>query len=200
MFELLLQGERAWKAQLPAGLYSLALPEGGIDIPHAVDALLLGRPGALRQLKAEPSIVLPQWGGLISNLRLWENIILPRWYHAPPLAAECEAQLLALVEQLLPQVPDVAAWLHRTVFSVPAEERALAGLLRSLLAPAPWIWIEADWQSSLPPATCERAFDLLQQVLREQQRLAIVFACDTQAANAMSAWQGRACTLEWNLA
>lgn len=199
MFELSYQSGRSWRAELPPGLHRLVLPDQDVLQPALVDAVLRGQSSALtlRGLGVGDHILLPQSGGLISNLRLWENIALPRWYHGAGVGEEQEQRLLDWVRRLLPQVNDATAWLHQTVGQAQPEDLALAGMLRALLAAAPCIWIEADWRGSLSSVEMQLSLLILNEVLAGQQRLALVYAPDAQALNAMTAWQLEAHEIDW---
>lgn len=199
MFELSYQSSRNWRAELPPGLHRLVLPDQDVLQPALVDAVLRGQSSALTLpgLGVGGHILLPQSGGLISNLRLWENIALPRWYHGAGVGEEQEQRLLDWVRRLLPHVNDATAWLHQTVGQAQPEDLALAGMLRALLAAAPCIWIEADWRGSLSSVEVQLSMLILNEVLAGQQRLALVYAPDAQALNAMMAWQLEALEIDW---
>lgn len=199
MFELAYQSSRAWRAELLPGLHRLVLPDLDVLQPALVDAVLQGESAALRLPELHPGdhILLPQNGGLISNLRLWENIALPRWYHGAGVGDDQEQRLLGWVRRLLPHVEDATEWLHQTVGQALPEELALAGMLRALLSPAPCIWIEADWRGSLSSVEMQLSLLILNEVLAAEQRLALVYAPDAQALNAMAAWQTEANEIDW---
>ena len=44
--------------------------------------------------------VVPADGGMISNLKAWENLLLPAWYHRGLTAAQAERPVAAIFEQL----------------------------------------------------------------------------------------------------
>ncbi len=44
--------------------------------------------------------VVPRDGGFISNLKVWENVALPAWYHRAAPIAEIEARMTALFGEL----------------------------------------------------------------------------------------------------
>lgn len=72
-------------------------------------------------------------GGLISNLKVWENVTLPLWYHTKRDAAETEIS----VEYWLPLLgldPTVfAEFMAAPPHSIQPWQRKLAGLLRALV-------------------------------------------------------------------
>lgn len=199
MFELLWQSQVRKRARLQPGLWRFEPPRPGVAVGTLVDAVLRGQGADMACLPAAPvqHVLLPQNGGLISNLRLWENTVLPRWFHGGALSDADEQRLLGWVVQLMPQQTEPARWLHQTVGQTSVEERALAGLLRTLMAPAPWIWLEADWLLSLDPAHVRPALDLLAAETAAAQRVVLVHAPDAQAAQAMAGWSSVTLTIDW---
>ena len=89
----------------------------------------------LENLGAQPgAAIVPHNGGLISNLPVWDNIVLPAQYHAIPvpggledgvisLLAQCDLSGAAAVEAFLLKLPD-----QLTLF-----EKRLAGFVRAML-------------------------------------------------------------------
>ncbi len=76
---------------------------------------------------------IPANGGVISNLKTWENITLPLWYHNKRQAKSTEE---TLARWLLELGMDKAVW--ETFMASPAgrltpDEHKIAGLLRGLL-------------------------------------------------------------------
>ncbi|HEY6094391.1 MAG TPA: ATP-binding cassette domain-containing protein [Gallionellaceae bacterium] len=104
----------------------------GEQLPVQGSVLLQGVP----VVAAQPGSVgwVPAAGGLISNLKAWENVTLPLWYHGKRRQlSETEAAIAVLLGELgMPQ----AEW-ERFMASPAARlsppERKLAGLMRGLL-------------------------------------------------------------------
>lgn len=88
-------------------------------------------------------------GVLISNLRVWENLALPAWYHHDEGPGQLEP---ALRELLLPLGWDNER-LHGFLESLPqvlsAADRRVAQLLRCLLAEPALVLADADWWRQL---------------------------------------------------
>ncbi len=107
----------------------------GEETPAAGSILFLGRP--LEQ--SEPGQIgwVPAHGGLISNLKTWENVTLPLWFHGKRLPPDTDAILARWLTAL---GLDGGAWtdfMARPPAQLKPLERKLAGLLRGLvLAPA----------------------------------------------------------------
>jgi len=72
-------------------------------------------------------------GGLISNLKVWENVSLPLWYHSKRDVVETE-QNVEYWLNLLGIKPDAyAEFMAAPPFSLDPWQRKLAGLLRALV-------------------------------------------------------------------
>lgn len=93
--------------------------------PAAWQALRVSRPGRVGWVAGS--------GGLISNLKIWENVTLPLWYHSAYEEVETEKNLiywlnlLGVEENTFPEL--MAALPH----NLEPWQRKLAGLLRALL-------------------------------------------------------------------
>jgi predicted ABC-type transport system involved in lysophospholipase L1 biosynthesis ATPase subunit len=124
MFTLSLHGEESTQALLQSG-YSYCL----------VVRSESQRSALLKNLGDQPGVaIVPHNGGLISNLRVWENIVLPVQYHGIEVAGKLDdnvAQLLlqcgledeAAVSDLLLKLPD----------QLSLYEKRLVGFVRAML-------------------------------------------------------------------
>jgi len=72
-------------------------------------------------------------GGLISNLKIWENVTLPMWYHSRRDVIETEQRVLHWLEILGLSVNDYSEFMASQPFSLESWQRKLAGLLRALM-------------------------------------------------------------------
>lgn len=72
-------------------------------------------------------------GGLISNLKVWENVTLPLWYHAQRDPIETERSVMHWLGVLGLQVEEFAAFMAAPPYSLDSRQRKLAGLLRALV-------------------------------------------------------------------
>lgn len=89
--------------------------------------------------RAEPGQIgwVPADGGLISNLKTWENVTLPLWYHGKGLPPEVDAFIARWLAALGMEKQAWADFMARPAAQLKPQERKLAGLLRGLLqAPA----------------------------------------------------------------
>jgi len=77
--------------------------------------------------------VVPADGGMISNLKAWENLLLPAWYHCGLTAPEAEPLVAKIFEQLEPG----EAGLKRRMGELPDKlslyERRAVALARAML-------------------------------------------------------------------
>jgi ABC-type transporter Mla maintaining outer membrane lipid asymmetry ATPase subunit MlaF len=100
----------------------------GEDLAATDDAALLA-------LLARTGIVWPS-GGFVSNLKAWENIMLPLWYHGRQDAADVEDATVALLGRLgldAGRIPDFLAALPG---SLPLREQRILGVARAMLMDA----------------------------------------------------------------
>jgi len=72
-------------------------------------------------------------GGLISNLKIWENISLPLWYHTKRDAEETEKSVEYWLKMLAIDPAVCADFMAAPPHSVEPWQRKLAGLLRALV-------------------------------------------------------------------
>lgn len=72
-------------------------------------------------------------GGLISNLKIWENVTLPLWYHSTPDVAETEKNVAYWLTHLGMNSSAFADFMAAPPHSVELWQSKLAGLLRALV-------------------------------------------------------------------
>ncbi len=129
----------------PCGEGSIEIVQG--DRRHSKDAAVAGK-FAERRRHNEPVPTIWQplyesragrvgWvaanGGLISNLKVWENVTLPLWYHAQRDPFETERSVMYWLEVLGLQADEFAAFMAAPPYSLDSRQRKLAGLLRALV-------------------------------------------------------------------
>lgn len=78
--------------------------------------------------------VVQRPGGLISNLKIWENITLSAAYRTGKTPAELEDRLMELAGRLGMDKKYLAGLTGRLPASLPMHEKRMAGLLRAMLA------------------------------------------------------------------
>jgi len=101
-------------------------------------------------------------GGLISNLKVWENIALPVWYHkgVPPL--KIEARVADLLTRLGFEPEGLAAYVARLPGDLPVHEKQLIALVRALLMD-PELMVYEETLKQLSPEVSSRVLKLAQE-------------------------------------
>jgi phospholipid/cholesterol/gamma-HCH transport system ATP-binding protein len=72
-------------------------------------------------------------GGLISNLKAWENAVLPLWYHQGRQFPETEERLLGFLSRLGIEEEEIDDFSKSTVSSLSAHQRRVLSLARAML-------------------------------------------------------------------
>lgn len=94
-------------------------------------------PGSLGILEAKPV--------LISNLRAWENLILPRWYHHAGALQEHDAILKDLLQALGVGEEKLVLMLSKLPGQLDLAQRRVVAFLRVVMQHAPVWVIEEEW-------------------------------------------------------
>jgi len=82
-------------------------------------------------------------GGLISNLKIWENVTLPQWYHARRDVIATEQSVKHWLPLLGLEPGDFAGFMAAQPHGIEPWQRKVAGLLRALLQMAPVLVVDA---------------------------------------------------------
>ncbi|HEY5997730.1 MAG TPA: hypothetical protein VI078_00315 [bacterium] len=109
-------------------------PESGTVLLFGADSAHRTEAAALAAM-ARLGIVWPG-GGFVSNLKVWENILLPLWYHGDERAERREDEVLALLGRLGMEPARVAGFLAAMPASLPTRERHILGVVRAMLPDA----------------------------------------------------------------
>jgi phospholipid/cholesterol/gamma-HCH transport system ATP-binding protein len=72
-------------------------------------------------------------GGLISNLKIWENVTLPLWYHTRHEVIETERNIVHWLGELGLEQEAHAEFMAAAPHTIELWQRKLAGLLRALV-------------------------------------------------------------------
>lgn len=93
------------------------------------------RAALLKNLGEQAGVVIvPHNGGLISNLRVWENIILPVQYHDIQLPGKLEDNVMCLLDQCgLSEETVVSALMLKLPDQLSLYEKRLVGFVRAML-------------------------------------------------------------------
>ncbi|WP_273427961.1 hypothetical protein [Chitinibacter tainanensis] len=157
------------------GHYAFILPEED-QHPALIDALCRHYANLWRA----PLALLEARPVFVSNLRVWENIILPTWYHAGAPLSELDARMQAMLAGL--QYDEAA--LQRALAQLPAQldtpHRRLAALLRALLQHPQAILLDEAWLAWLAQSRARGS--LLSQLYDRYTALEYVFVlCNHEA-------------------
>lgn len=131
----IVQGERRHKIKSVIGKFGERRHNSG-PVPliwQPVSASLPGRAGWVAAT-----------GGLISNLRIWENVTLPLWFHSRRDVAETEQRVQNWLGMLGMQQDAFAEFMAAQPYAVEPWQRKLAGLLRALLQLSPVLVVDAE--------------------------------------------------------
>lgn len=106
-------------------------------------------------------------GGLISNLKAWENAVLPLWYHQGRQFPETEERLVGFLSRLGIEEEQIDNFLQGTVSSLSAHQRRVLSLARAML-------VEPDlmiYESSFKGLSHEKRelFSLLARSLHDEK-------------------------------
>ena len=77
--------------------------------------------------------VVPSDGGMISNLKAWENLLLPAWYHHGLMAQEAERPVAEIFEQLDPGEAGLKQRMGELPDRLSLYERRAVALARAML-------------------------------------------------------------------
>lgn len=99
---------------------------------------------------------LPVEGGLLANLRVWENCLLPLSYLAGKPDAETEKRFGELLTECAVPLEEQGAYAASPAFSLNARRRRLACVLRTLLQRPSLILVESEWFARLDVDEAER--------------------------------------------
>jgi predicted ABC-type transport system involved in lysophospholipase L1 biosynthesis ATPase subunit len=137
---------------------------GGLTAPERGRVLLFGEslydlPDAARTALYRRVGAVPVGAGLISNLKTWENILLPAAYHGGRTADGAEAEVLRLFREFGVADPDVATYMGMLPDGLPAAVRRYVALIRALLTDAE-LMIYDDVFTNLGRGAAERVADV----------------------------------------
>src|SRR3989344_3431908 len=124
----------------------------------------------------------PEQGGPISNLKAWETILLPAWYHRKLGAAVAEPRVLALLREADPDIGDLRALMGKLPDRLTALERRLVALVRALL-PEPELLVYDFLTSGLDAVAADRLLGLTQRLHGEKTGRVSVYLCPDDAAS-----------------
>ncbi len=106
-------------------------PEGGIYKLFGTDVFSLSEKEHINLFR-RVGLIWNQ-GGLLSNIRVWENILLPLEYHHNAVSADIEHSVLDLLSVLGVEGADAERLLQSTPYTIPVHMKMFIGLIREIL-------------------------------------------------------------------
>lgn len=103
--------------------------------------------------------IIPADGGIISNLKVWENIVLPVWYHKGRSPGQVEDEVIDIYIRLgfdRSQLPD---YLSKQSELLPAYEKRIIAMVRSMLM-EPKVMVYDSLFSGVNQQMGQRIFEL----------------------------------------
>lgn len=148
----------------------------GLAPPERGDVQLLGQ--ALYDLPEIQRIALladvgHAGSGLVSNLRVWENLSLPALFHERATPEEVEQRLLSALDQL----PNKDEWLQTRLFALPDTLSSYAVRMSNLIRCAicrPRVLIAEFLLDDLDGEALERLVAMLERMRQQQPDLAVL--------------------------
>ncbi|MBW2053962.1 MAG: ATP-binding cassette domain-containing protein [Deltaproteobacteria bacterium] len=120
-------------------------------------------------------------GGLISNLRVGENIILPTWYHGTLKPQEALNRVSLILAKLGFKDSEVSEYLARTPGSLPAHEKRVVSLVRAMLT-EPELIIFDPLIEGLDPEIMKKALHLIEEFhTQERGRTSVFISSEEQS-------------------
>lgn len=126
---------------------------------------------------------VPEQGGLISNLKAWENLLLPAAYHQGLDAVTAEARAVALWREAETDGADLREVMGKLPDRLTAFERRLVALIRALL-PQPELLVYDFLSSGLDAGSAARLYALTRRFHGEKPGRVSVYLCADDAASA----------------
>lgn len=106
-------------------------------------------------------------GGLISNLRIWENITLPLWYHKGRDVNETERRVVYWSGMLGLDEAACEKFMDAQPYQLESWQRKLAGLLRALVQSPAVIVVDASLFTNIRDTYVQRFIDALESYAAE---------------------------------
>lgn len=139
-------------------------------------------------------------GGLISNLKVWENIALPLWYHEGRGPSDIEARVIGLFGRMGMDADYLKGYMGRLPGPLPLHEKALIGLVRAMLT-EPELMVYESLLEGLAPDKAGRLLALMQEFHSEKPgRTSVYLSSDEKSLEGIKAdvvlrQKGRGCSL-----
>jgi len=125
--------------------------------------------------------MVPESGGLISNLKAWENLILPSWYHGTRPPADAEGEVLALFREAGFSEEQVQTLMRKRPDELTKYEKRLVAMIRAILMD-PDVLIYDSLLTGLDREAAGRLLKLAQEFHHKKPGRVSVYLCPEDAA------------------
>jgi phospholipid/cholesterol/gamma-HCH transport system ATP-binding protein len=125
--------------------------------------------------------MVPENGGLISNLKTWENLILPAWYHGKKSPADVESEVLVLFREAGFNEEQVQNLMRKRPDELTKYEKRLVAVVRAILMD-PDILIYDSLLTGLDREASGRLLKLAQEFHNKKPGRVSVYLCSEDAA------------------
>ena len=124
---------------------------------------------------------VPENGGLINNLKVWENITLPLWYHGSYLPRQAEETAQRWLGTLGLDAGEWSDFMACQPAMLEMGERKLAGLLRGLVQAPVLLVVDAALFEGITEAAAQHWMKALELFVQEAGERAVLVISDHAA-------------------
>lgn len=117
---------------------------------------------------------IPATGGMISNLKTWENITLPLWYHGSRQKIVIEEKIAKLLKELQLDKQEWERFMASPIARISPLERKLAGLLRGLVLAPKMMIIDAGLFGDVDSSRAQGWINILEAYVQEIDARAVL--------------------------
>ena len=125
---------------------------------------------------------VPATGGLISNLKTWENVTLPLWYHSMIQNAVAEQTVARWLLELQFDEQEWEKFMASPAARLSQRERKMAGLLRGLVQASKLLIVDAGLFDEVDAASVKIWVAVLEKFVRENNDRAVLVVASTSTA------------------
>lgn len=133
---------------------------------------------------SKPGIIgwVPATGGLISNLKTWENVTLPLWYHSMIQNAATEQMVARWLLELQMDQQEWERFMASPAARLSQRERKMAGLLRGLMLAPQLLVVDAEIFDEVDAASVKVWVAVLEKFVHENNDRAVLVVASSSTA------------------
>lgn len=130
---------------------------------------------------SKPGIIgwVPATGGLISNLKTWENVTLPLWYHSMIQNAATKQTVTRWLLELQFDQQEWGKFMASPIARLSQWERKMAGLLRGLVLAPKLLIVDAGLFDEVDAASIKVWVAVLEKFVQENNERAVLVMANT---------------------